>query len=173
MVLPDSIGAGAGETAMSIDPKRYPLDWKQISLARRESAGQKCEWCGVPNHALVCRKRGTTDYILETLDHECCYKWPDGRWIKLSELPDGYDYDNPTKIVLTVAHLGTPFPDGSPASKHDKMDVRPENLAALCQRCHLLYDIDDHVEHARETRLRKKRERATAIGQMSLFGDAS
>lgn len=24
---------------------RYPADWKAISLARREAAGWKCEWC--------------------------------------------------------------------------------------------------------------------------------
>ena len=36
------------------------------------------------------------------------------------------------KIVLTVAHLN-----------HDVSDNRPENLKALCQKCHLAYDAKE------------------------------
>lgn len=36
-------------------------------------------------------------------------------------------------VILTVAHLGMPKPDGTPGSKDDLHDVREENLAALCQ----------------------------------------
>lgn len=75
------------------------------------------------------------------------------------------------KVVLTVAHLGTPFADGRPGDKHDKHDIRRENLASLCQRCHLRYDLADHITHAKETRLKRKREREAACGQLSLFGD--
>ena len=73
------------------------------------------------------------------------------------------------KVVLTVAHLGTPFPDGRPGDKHDKRDVRRENLAALCQKCHLSYDLEDHILHARQTRQRKKYEAAREAGQLELF----
>ena len=73
------------------------------------------------------------------------------------------------KVVLTVAHLGTPFAHGRPGNKHDKHDVRRENLAALCQRCHLSLDLEDHIQHARKTRSRKKREAALDAGQLSLF----
>ncbi len=75
----------------------------------------------------------------------------------------------PYKVVLTVAHLGTPYPDGRPGDKHDKMDVRPENLAALCQVCHLRYDIDEHIQHAKETRQRRRSAEAYAAGQLPLF----
>ena len=51
-------------------------------------------------------------------------------------------------VVLTTAHLGTPFPDGRPGDKTDKHDVRAENLAALCQWCHLNYDRADHIAAA-------------------------
>lgn len=61
-----------------------------------------------------------------------------------------------SRVVLTVAHLGTPHADGRPGDKHDKMDVRPENLAALCQRCHLNYDRDEHTANAAATRRRRK-----------------
>jgi hypothetical protein len=60
------------------------------------------------------------------------------------------------RVVLTVAHLGTPRRDGSPGDKTDKMDVRPENLAALCQACHLRFDQTDHLENAKATRHRKR-----------------
>ncbi len=70
------------------------------------------------------------------------------------------------KVVLTVAHLGTPYADGRPGNKHDKHDVRRENLAALCQACHLRYDLADHLAHARLTRIRKKREQILATGQL-------
>lgn len=39
-----------------------------------------------------------------------------------------------SKVVLTVAHL-----DGTPENCH------PDNLAALCQRCHLNYDRGRHI----------------------------
>lgn len=64
-----------------------------------------------------------------------------------------------------MAHLGTPHADGRPGDKHDKMDVRDENLAALCQRCHLNYDRDEHRVNAARTRRRKRIE----AGQMELW----
>lgn len=69
-----------------------------------------------------------------------------------------------TRVVLTTAHLGAGTGD-----KHDKMDVRPENLKAMCQRCHLVFDLDDHIRHAAQTRTRRKREAALAAGQMEMF----
>jgi len=41
-----------------------------------------------------------------------------------------------SRVVLTVAHLN-----------HVKHDVRDENLAALCQRCHLAYDLPRHIRN--------------------------
>ncbi len=73
------------------------------------------------------------------------------------------------KVILTVAHLGTPYPDGRPGDTHDKMDVRPENLAALCQSCHLRYDLDEHIQHAKENRQRRRSAAANAAGQLDLL----
>lgn len=36
------------------------------------------------------------------------------------------------------------------------MDCRPENLKAMCQRCHLSFDRDEHALNAAKTRRRKK-----------------
>lgn len=69
--------------------------------------------------------------------------------------------DTGSKVVLTTAHLGYETGD-----KHDKMDVRPENLKAMCQRCHLIFDLDEHIQNAKETRSRKKRDAAASAGQM-------
>lgn len=55
-------------------------------------------------------------------------------------------------VVLTVAHLGTPFPDGRPGDKTDKRDVRAENLAALCQACHFEYDRTDNLATIKRNR---------------------
>lgn len=68
-------------------------------------------------------------------------------------------------VVLTTAHIGAPWPDGTPGDKHDKMDCRPDNLKAMCQRCHLTFDVDEHVKNAAETR----RKRAQAAGQLTLI----
>ena len=45
------------------------------------------------------------------------------------------------KVVLTIAHLN-----------HTPEDCRPENLRALCQRCHNQYD----AKHRAETRKKYK-----------------
>src|SRR5690242_19453067 len=69
-------------------------------------------------------------------------------------------------VMLTVAHLGVDKPDGTPGDKHDKMDCRPENVAALCQRCHLNYDRADHLEQQAANRQLKRQEEREQSGQM-------
>lgn len=85
-----------------------------------------------------------------------------------SPLPSG----RAGKVVLTVAHLGAPLATGegwTEGNRHDKHDIRRENLRALCQACHLKYDLDDHIAHAKETRQRKRREAALQAGQLTMF----
>ena len=60
--------------------------------------------------------------------------------------------------------MGVPKPDGTPGDKHHKTDVRDENLAALCQRCHLNFDRDEHKQNAARTR----RKKIIASGQLEL-----
>jgi hypothetical protein len=110
---------------MPIKPEnagRYPKDWKRISAAIRERAGNRCECegeCGLhrdhPGPRRCCELNGEPA------------KWAKG------------------KVVLTVAHLN-----------HQPEDCRPENLKAMCQRCHLRYDQEHHQRNAHETRRRKK-----------------
>ncbi len=83
---------------------RYPKDWPAISLARRQAAGWKCEWCSAEN--------GKPHPVTGS------------------------------KVVLTVAHVLDPTPE----------NVAPENLAALCQRCHLNHDRKHHLAVQAENR---------------------
>jgi 5-methylcytosine-specific restriction endonuclease McrA len=49
-------------------------------------------------------------------------------------------------VVLTVAHLSDP----------DPMNCADDNLAALCQRCHLAHDREHHKRNAARTRHARK-----------------
>ncbi len=63
-----------------------------------------------------------------------------------------------SKVVLTVAHLD-----------HRPENCAPDNLLAMCQRCHLRYDAAEHAYNAAQTRQRKEREHAEDNGQGELF----
>ena len=52
-----------------------------------------------------------------------------------------------SRVVLTVAHIIV----------DDPADVRPANLAALCQRCHLTHDAKMHARNAAATRRARTR----------------
>lgn len=102
---------------------RYPSDWADVSLRIREREGGRCRFCGVQNNSLYTRDQfyGSPDsrgrVILEGLEAEAVSL--DGAKI--------------SRIVLTVAHLN-----------HIPEDCRDENLAALCQSCHLEHDREQH-----------------------------
>lgn len=108
----------------------YPPHWEEISLAARARAGNRCQFCGVENGALGWRERGKFVEFREFIEGK--YPHP----IAVSKI---------MKIVLTVAHLD-----------HDPANCADENLRALCQQCHLRYDVDHHARNAALTRHRKK-----------------
>lgn len=147
---------------MPMQRDRYPADWAQISARIRARDGWKCAECGVPNGAHILRLRADKRrwaMLVDDLLRDC-----DGREIPPTDVLDGFWTDKPTRVVLTVHHKGVPKPDGSAGDPHDKMDVRDENLVALCQRCHLLADLALHTAHARDTRRAKRK-----AGQLALF----
>lgn len=112
--------------------RRYPANWPEIRERIRARSGDRCEWCGVAN--------GTVGY-----------REQDGKFVMLGRTPedagtaveaahcDGYKV---IRIVLTVAHIH----DHRPEACDD------ENLAHLCQRCHLRHDVDHHKQTAYATR---------------------
>lgn len=123
-----------------IDYKKYPPDWHQISdRIRFTRAGGKCERCGAPHGEIIVRDP----------DEPSKFRVVDGMEIDTAIL----DEERITKVVLTTAHLGKPKPDGTPGDKADLYDVRDENLAALCQRCHLLEDLKERLEKRLASRM--------------------
>jgi 5-methylcytosine-specific restriction endonuclease McrA len=107
---------------------RYPKDWPQISQSVRSRAREKCEWCGVQNKQLGGRLPGGTWCPAAAWDHPGDRPIEGGRFA--CEAPDGsLAFLRIVRIVLTVAHLD-----------HTPENCSPENLKALCQRCHNRYD---------------------------------
>lgn len=106
-------------------------------------AGNCCEVCRVPNHALVIRAMGwwchprpgsgMINYPHMDRTVELYWNQPDGRGHGLKGFPPQICRFVP--IVLTVAHLN-----------HVAGDDRDENLKAMCQWCHLDYDKQHHHE---------------------------
>ncbi|MCW5981975.1 MAG: hypothetical protein KIT09_28075 [Bryobacteraceae bacterium] len=111
------------------DRGRYPKDWRSIRARILARAKDRCEFCGIENGAIGRRRRNGS---FEPWEDQ---KVKGGR-------RDGV---RPTRIVLTVAHLD-----------HTPENCDEANLRALCQRCHLRYDREQHMRNARETRLRKR-----------------
>ncbi len=111
---------------MPIDYSEYPPNWKtEIRPAVLERAGYCCEFCGVKNHSLIHRfGKGVNDWEY----------WPEGTG------SDAWSIDGRkvTKVILTIAHLD-----------HDKLNhnIDLERLKALCQKCHLGYDLKHHANN--------------------------
>jgi hypothetical protein len=104
----------------------YGAAWRNQTRPRiLERDGNKCKFCGVPNHAEVWRFKGA--WFERKTRH-----WfsPDGSplysWLGRSHL---------VKIVITVGHLN-----------HVSGEDRDDNLASMCQWCHLHYDRSHHKE---------------------------
>jgi len=117
---------------MPINYKNYAPNWKtEIRPQILERAGHRCEGCGVPNYAVVLRQ-------CRTVLAECgsCRE-------AVAAVPFYHDALGgfSTAIVLTIAHLD-----------HDVRNNAPENLKALCQKCHLAYDAKQHANTRRTVR---------------------
>lgn len=125
---------------MPCDYSTYHPDFrKKIRPDILERDGHKCKFCGIENYAVGWRlKDGSFEYAED--------------YLKAKKNGAGfYTTSGRLRIILTVAHL-----DGN----KDNNDY--DNLAALCQRCHLSIDKEQHMKNARLTRERKR-------GLQSLF----
>lgn len=105
---------------------RYPANWRDIRANIIERAGNRCEQCGISNHAW--RNKVT------------------GEWTHDAGLAEAWtmDGDAITRIVLTIAHLD-----------HTPENCDPANLRAWCQRCHNRHDAQHRMANAARTRRAK------------------
>lgn len=78
--------------------------------------------------------------------NDCCEKCglPNYAWVnrKTREICL-QDDENAIRIVLTIAHLD-----------HIPEHCEDENLLALCQKCHNIYDVDHRKQTRRKTKLK-------------------
>jgi len=129
---------------MPIDYKEYHPKWTLIVRLIRRRERDRCKFCGLQNYEIIIRgKQG-----LKTFRRLCGTEWDWWRgWRR-----DGYSERQrlrmlgATKIVLTIAHL-----DGN------KDNNRFDNLAALCQRCHLQHDLQHHITNRKYGRNHKRK----------------
>jgi hypothetical protein len=123
----------------------YGREWREVTRPRiLKRAGDKREQCKVPNYKVIARFNKYPGWWF-TMDGEI--HRPDGSDAGMfrGSDPEFAEPDRLVAIVLTVAHLN-----------HTSGDDRDENLAALCQWCHLHHDQQLHVQSARETRMDRK-----------------
>lgn len=118
---------------MPCDYKNYPLDWfTRIRPMILERAGNCCEECSVPNYAILAKpdreilRRNTSHAEARTAVKDC----------NPIDIQDGF-----VIIVLTIAHLD-----------HFPLNNAPENLRALCQKCHNRHDAKHRATKRKLTR---------------------
>ncbi len=120
----------------------YPIDWEQLSKEIRfKRARGRCEHCGRP-HGQVISHLGDGRWF--DAEQET---WRDGQGRAIDWL-DYRDYRGvlkQTKVILATAHLD-----------HNPGNNRPRNLNALCQRCHLGHDRNEHRRQTRITILERR-----------------
>jgi hypothetical protein len=121
----------------------YPIDWPQLSaVIRFRRAGGRCEGCGRPHLQRV--------WVLTDgrwWDAEAG-AWRDGRGRRLRRrftAEDLLGQVRATRVVLAAAHRD-----------HDTANNTDTNLAALCQRCHMLHDRPEHQRRRWFTLFRRK-----------------
>jgi len=108
--------------------------WLEIHAQIIARAGNRCERCKKPNAQKMLVTFGGYWCLLDTK------VWRDHRGGYVIKPPIGDSY-RVIRCVLTIAHLD-----------HDHTNNDEANLAALCQRCHLVHDTRQHYANARRTR---------------------
>jgi len=141
--------------------KFYKRDWSTVIRPRiLARAGDRCEQCKAPNNTLVLRVNGGF-WTLPMSEPDQVFEWHDDKGERLAAPPPRV---RPVvvKIVLGIAHLN-----------HKPGDDRDENLKALCQRCHFIYDLEHHrdTRSARKDRSRPLIALATAPVQLEVERD--
>ncbi len=108
----------------------YPIDWPQLSaMIRFERAKGRCESCGRPHGRRILHLGDGRWWDAEF------NTWRNGRGRALRRVTFSFKLEGirSTKVVLATAQLD-----------HDPTNSTLRNLKALCQRCHMAHDRDEH-----------------------------
>ena len=127
----------------------YPIDWPQLSAVIRFGRAQgRCEGCRRPHVRMVCHLGDGRWWDAER------GAWRDGqgRAARVTDIEDVLALATTTRVFLATAHRD-----------HDPTNNRPRNLAALCKRCHLAHDRQEHRRRRWLTLFRRK-----ALGDLFL-----
>lgn len=121
----------------------YPIDWRELSAAIRfRRAGGRCEGCGRPHGQRVFHLGDGRWWDAQAAT------WRDGRGrhvrLALGE-DDVLGTVRKTRVVLAAAHRD-----------HDTTNNAARNLAAFCQRCHMIHDRPEHKRRRWRTLFRRK-----------------
>jgi hypothetical protein len=126
----------------------YPIDWSELSIAIRfRRAGGRCEGCARPHKRTVFHLGDGRWWDAEF------GSWRDGRG-KLTSIAIGTE-DILARVRTTRVVLATAHRDHNTANNADR------NLAAWCQRCHMLHDRPEHKRRRWRTLFQRK-----AIGDL-------
>ena len=120
----------------------YPIDWPQLSaVIRFRRAGGCCEACGRPHGQHVPHLGDGRWWDAST------GIWRNGEGRALRMLPTAEEVAGVrmTKVVLATAHRD-----------HDTNNNADANLAAFCQRCHMLHDRPEHRRRRWRTLFRRR-----------------
>lgn len=105
---------------MPINYNLYPANWKtEIRPRILARAENRCECCGLKNYSTV----------FSFKDNQKKTIWVASVWNLPTNVLAKY-----VKVILTIAHLD-----------HDEsnLEVKDDRLKALCQLCHLRYDVEE------------------------------
>lgn len=106
----------------------YPKNWKEIRARIQKRADDKCEECGVHNHAKIIREKDGIFTYAENIYIQSYIRNFNPKIIK---------------VVCTVAHL-----DHTPENCED------DNLKFMCQRCHNIYDQPYRIANRKKNKLK-------------------
>jgi hypothetical protein len=124
----------------------YPIDWPQLSaVIRFGRAAGRCERCGRPHGQVIVCLDGGSWYDAEA------GAWRTDRGRVLRRTPD-LASARLTRPILAACHRA-----------HDTSLNGDGDLAAWCQRCHLIHDRPEHIRRRRLTYLRRR-----ALGDLFL-----
>lgn len=128
---------------MPIKPEnrsRYPADWAQVRKRILVREGYRCKRCRAPDRERIARGTGKDAGTYMTSD-AAVYDAETGEQLAEQYRMTDYQVDRMVTVVLTIAHLDQIVEHGE-----------DDNLAALCQRCHLQHDREPSAAKAWLTR---------------------